>query len=266
MPAPGWFVEEGWSLTPEAAGMSRLMTRGPHLGPITAMIRRRNDATRMLVGGRNLAGPTDPAAQFTIAIDGTAFQQFEAAPGFFLHVFEIPPGRLMGEGELASLTIHSVPVSGAVPIPTAIEQFDLQGADDFMWAYDRGWQEAEYSPAFGVWRWTTEASTIRIVGAPRPLRVKVTVESPLRYFDDAPLVRAVAGERDVAVTTIATAREWSFDVPADALAASGGLITIETNQTFVPAERSGVPDQRRLGLRVFSVQVSNLLTPPEVSR
>ncbi len=56
MPAPGWFAEEGWSLTPEAAGMSRLMGRGPHLEPIVAMVRRRPGAARVLIGGRNLAG------------------------------------------------------------------------------------------------------------------------------------------------------------------------------------------------------------------
>jgi len=172
----------------------------------------------------------------------------------------------MGEGELAAVTIQSAPASGAAPIPTAIEQFDLQSADDFMWAYDSGWQEAEYSPALGVWRWTTERSTLRIIGPPRALRVKLAVESPLRYFDDASLVRATAGARELAVTTISTSREWSFDVPADALAASNGSISIETSQTFVPAERSGAADQRRLGLRVFFVQVSKLLTPPEVSR
>jgi transmembrane protein TMEM260 (protein O-mannosyltransferase) len=266
MRPPGWFAEEGWSLTPEAAGISRLMSRGPHVSPIRAMVRRRNDAARLMVGGRNLAGPNHPAARFTIAIDGAVFQEFEAGPGFFLQTLDIPPGRLMGEGALATLTIHSAPASGAAPIPTAIEQFDLQSADDFMWAYDSGWQEAEYSPALGVWRWTTERSTLRVIGPPRALRVKLAVESPLRYFDDAPLVRAMAGSRELAATTISASREWSFDVPADALAGSSGLISIETNQTFVPAERSGAADQRRLGLRVFLVQVSNLLTPPEVSR
>jgi hypothetical protein len=266
MRPPGWFAEEGWSLTPEAAGISRLMSRGPHVSPIMAMVRRRNDAARLMVGGRNLARPNDPAARFTIAIDGAVFQEFEVGPGFFLQTLDIPSGRLTGEGELATLTIQSAPASGTAPIPTAIEQFDLQSADDFMWAYDSGWQEAEYSPALGVWRWTTERSTLRIIGSPRALRVKLAVESPLRYFDDAPLVRAMAGARELAVTTISTSREWSFDVPAEALAASSGLISIETNQTFVPAERSGAADQRRLGLRVFLVQVSNLLTPPEVSR
>jgi hypothetical protein len=262
LPAPGWFVEEGWSLTPEAAGMSRLMSRGPHVSPIVALVRRRGGAARMMVGGRNLAAPNDPAAQFTIAIDGTPFQQFEAAPGFFLHAFDVPPGRLLGDTELATLTIHSAPAT----IPTAIEQFDLQDAGEMIWAFGEGWQEAEYSPALGVWRWTSERATIRIFGTPRPLVVKLSIESPLRYFDDAPLVRALAGTRELAVTTLSASREWSVEVPADALAASNGAVTIETNRTFVPSESSGLADQRRLGLRVFAVQVSNLLTPPEVSR
>jgi hypothetical protein len=61
----------------------------------------------------------------------------------------------------------------------------------------------------------------------------------------------------LAVTTIASSRDWTFDVPADALAASDGTITIETNRTFVPAEAGGGADRRRLGLRVFSIQVAN---------
>ena len=72
--------------------------------------------------------PNDPAARFTVAIDGAPFQQWDAAPGFFLQVFDIPAGRLTGEGPLAGLTIQSAAVSGTAPIPTAIEQFDLQDA------------------------------------------------------------------------------------------------------------------------------------------
>ncbi len=267
MPAPGWFAEEGWSLTPEAAGMSRLMGRAPHIEPVAAMVRRRPGAARLLIGGRNLAGPNDPAARFTMAIDGTPFQQWDSAPGFFLQVFEIPPGRLTGEGPLARLTVHATAASGAAPIPVAIEQFDLQDQHTLMWAYDAGWQEAESSPALGVWRWTSDRASLRIVGPAQPLRITLSIESPLRYFDQAPLVRATAGGRELAVTTISASREWAFDVPADALAASGGLITIETNRTFVPAETGGGADQRRLGLRVFSIHIaSNSLTPSEVPR
>ncbi len=89
----------------------------------------------------------------------------------------------------------------------------------------------------------------------------------MRYFDRAPRVRVMAGEREVASTTVdRCSRVWTVDVPADAVAASGGLLTIETDETFVPAERGGPPDFRRLGLRIFGVQVQNSLTPGEANR
>lgn len=264
--APGWFAEQGWALSPEAAGMSKLMGRGPHLAPITARVRRRAGAARLVIGGRNLAGANDPAARFTLAIDGAPFQQWETAPGFFLHVFDLPPGRLSGDGPFAAVTVQSTAAAGGAPIPTAIEQFDVQDAGDFMWAYDRGWLEAEFSPALGVWRWTSDRATLRIVGPAQNLRITLWIESPLRYFDEAPRVRASAAGRELAAATLSASREWSFDVPADVLAESAGSITIETSRTFVPAERGGTVDERRLGLRVFAIRVSNLLTPTEVSR
>jgi hypothetical protein len=264
--APGWFAEDGWSLTPETAGIAGLLGRGPHLGPITAMVRRRAGAARVLIGGRNFAGPNDPAARFTMAIDGVTLRQFDAAPGFFLKVFDIPAGRLVGNGPLAALTVQSTAVSGSAVIQTAIEQFDLQDDQATMWGYGDGWQEAEYSPSLGVWRWTSDRSTLLIAGPARVVRITLTIESPLRYFDEAPLVRVSAGSREVAVTTVADGRDWTFDVPADALAASNGAVTIETNRTFVPAERSGGADHRRLGLRVFAIRVSNPLTAAETTR
>jgi Protein of unknown function (DUF2723) len=266
--APGWFAEDGWSLTPETAGIAGLMGRGPHLGPITAMVRRRTGGARVLIGGRTFAGPNDPAARFTLAIDGAAFQQFDASPGFFLKVFDIPAGRLGagGSGPLAALTVQSAAVSGSAVIQTAIEQFDLQDDQATMWGYGGGWQEAEYNPSFGVWRWTSDRSTLLIAGPPRAVRITMTIESPLRYFDEAPLVHVRAGDREVAVSTIASSRDWTFDVPADVLAASNGAVTIETNKTFVPAERSGGADQRRLGLRVFAIRLSHPLTAAETSR
>jgi hypothetical protein len=257
IPAPGWFVEEGWSLTPETSGIAGLMGRGPHLGPITARVRRRAGVTRVLIGGRNLAGPHDPAARFTMSIDGAVFQQWEASPGFFLKVFDLPAGKLSGAGPLATLTVQSAAVSGAAPIPTSIEQFDLQDDQTTMWGYDQGWQEAESSPSLGVWRWTSERSTLRIVGPPRAVQITLHIESPLRYFDEPPLVRARAGDRELAVATIGSDREWTFDVPPEALAASNGAVTIETSRTFVPAERGAAADNRRLGLRIFAISARN---------
>lgn len=264
--APGWFAEDGWSLTPETSGMSTLMGRGPHLGPIAARVRRRSGSARVLVGGRNLAGPNDPAARFRVAIDGVPLQQWDAAPGFFLQVFDIPAGRLMGEGPLALLTIQSTAVSGAAVIPTAIEQFDLQDPETLMWGYGGGWNEAEFNTTLGVWRWTSERATVRIVGPSQDVRVTLVVESPLRYFDAPVSVRAKAGERQVATTLLGATGSWAFDVPAATLAAAGGMITIETEKTFVPSERDGGADNRRLGLRILAIHVANSLTPAEATR
>ena len=266
MTPPGWFCEEGWALTPETSGMATMMGRRPHLGPITAWVRRRTGSARVLVGGRNLAGSGQPTARFILAIDDVPLQTWDAAPGFFLHVFEVPAGRLSGAGSLARLTIHSNAVTGTEPVPTAIEQFDLQDADTLMWGYDQGWQEAEYVPSFGVWRWASERATLRIVGPAAAVRVTLPIESPLRYFDQAPHVRVMAGARELAVSTVSKTIEWTVDVPADALAASGGLVTIETDRVFVPADRGGSQDQRHLGLRILGARVSNSLTPREVTR
>lgn len=262
MPPPGWFVEEGWSLTPETSGMAGLMGRGPHLAPITAMIRRRSGAARMLIGGRNLAGADDPAAHFRASIDGVVLEEWDVSPGFFLKVFDIPAGRLAGPGLWAALTVQSTPAA----IPAAIEQFDVQDEQATMWGFDDGWQEAEYSMALGVWRWTSDRAALRIAGPPRAVRITLTLESPLRYFAEPPRVRALAGEWELAAATLTEGGDWTFEAPAGALAASGGEITIETDKTFVPAERGGAPDRRRLGLRVFAVHVSNGLTPAETSR
>ena len=258
MPPPGWFAEDGWALTPETAGIARVRGVGPHLGPITAMIRRRSGPARVLVGGRNLAGPNDPSARFTLAIDGQSLQQWDVAPGFFLKVFDVPAGGLVGASPFATLTLQSVAASGTAVIPTAIEQFDLQDESALMWGYGEGWLEAEYNPALGVWRWTTERATLRTFGPPRPLRVTFVIDSPLQYFNEAPIVRVSAGERVLTVANIAESRELTVDVPADALLASAGAITITTDKTFVPSEQGNSPDPRRLGLRVFAIRVGNV--------
>ncbi|MCC7123976.1 MAG: DUF2723 domain-containing protein [Acidobacteria bacterium] len=272
MTPPRWFAEEGWSLTPETAGMAALMGRAPHLGPITARVRRDPQAVRILVGGRSLAGPHDPAARFTLSIDGRVIDTWDVAPGYFLRIVELPsgslaltPGALAPEGALAvandpwaALTIASTAVSGSAPIPTAIEQFDLQPADTLMWAFDRGWYEAEYTPALGVWHWAGPAATLRVFNASSALRVTMEIESPLRYFGQPSDVVARAGTVELARATIADTTTWSFDVPAGTLPAASGEIVIETTQTFVPAERGGPPDLRALGLRVFNLRIEHV--------
>jgi hypothetical protein len=56
-------------------------------------------------------------------------------------------------------------------------------------------------------------------------------------------------------------------VPLDAIEAAGGVIAIETAQTFVPAERGGGADRRRLGCAssIFDKSSRFALTPPEAT-
>jgi len=256
--APRWFAEEGWSLTPETAGMAGLMGRGPHLGPIVARVRREPAAVRVLIGGRNLGAAGAPPARFTMAIDGREVESWDVAPGFFLHETRLPVGALDGGGALAALTLESKAIGGDVPVPTAIEQFDLQLPDTLMWGFGEGWHEAEYTPALGLWHWTSDRSVLRIYGADSDVRVTLGFESPARYFTTPVAVRATAGTFEVATSTISVAESWSFEVPIDRLRSSEGVITIDTSQTFVPAERGGAPDRRRLGLRVRTIRIDRV--------
>jgi hypothetical protein len=251
MRAPGWFAEEGWALTPETAGIARLMGRGPSQGPITAWVRRRDTPLRVLVGGRHLGTNSDGPVTFSMRIDEHDVASWQSTPGFFLQVFDVPADVVRGDG-LARLTIRAADAT----LPTAIEQFDVQSPDTLMWGYDEGWHEAEYAPALGVWRWTSNRATLRVVGASGALQVSMRIDRPRKYFDDDPIVRLLAGDQVLAQTTFAGDETWVASVPADALVRSGGRLTIETNRTFVPAERGEAPDRRHLGLRVFDVDIT----------
>lgn len=255
MRPPGWFVEEGWALTPETAGMARLMGRGPSQGPIAAWVRRRPQAARVMVGGRHLGEAGTPPVQFTLSLDGVVQEQWQAAPGFFLQEFAWPAGTLGGEG-LARLTI-SASAEGAGPTPpTAIEQFDLQTTDILMWGYGEGWHEAEYDPALGVWRWTSDRAVLHISGGEGPVVLTLRAESPRRYFDEAPQVRILAGGQPLGETRFDHGELWTVTVPRDRLEQGGGQVVLETDRTFSPAEQNGSSDQRRLGLRIFDVTVA----------
>ena len=64
-----------------------------------------------------------------------------------------------------------------------------------------------------------------------------------------------AGNQILATATPTTDFELTIKVPATVLDAADQTVTIETDKTFVPNERSGSPDKRRLGLRIFKFEV-----------
>jgi hypothetical protein len=294
--APGWFLAEGWALTPETSGVAAADKKGPGDNQATGYVRRRPGAVQMMIGGRNLGKPSDPAVRFILALDGKTLETFEVAPspGFFLRSLTLPEGALTGAGRWAEITVKAesanprvvatgsaapagggATVGGAVaggaagsaaqglqPVAAAVEQFDLQPLDGVMVAYDAGWHEAEFDPMRGLsWRWASDAATLRVwsggEGVGQDVEVTLRAESPRRYFDAAPKVILRAGDRTLATMTPEDDFELTARVPASALRASGGILTLTTDRVFVPAEvRRGSSDRRRLGLRIYDVSVT----------
>jgi hypothetical protein len=125
-----------------------------------------------------------------------------------------------------------------------------------MYAFVDGWHELEEDPATGrLWRWTSGRSALE-VKAWRPVTTLVIEgESPLRYFDQSPTIIVRAGDREISRFSPGTDFIQAVSISADALQASGGRLTIETNLTFSPAERHQSADQRRLGLKLTRVEI-----------
>jgi hypothetical protein len=113
----------------------------------------------------------------------------------------------------------------------------------------------EANPSTGLnWRWTSGKSSVEVRGKDRDRRLVVAGESPLRYFDRAPHVTVRAGDRVLGTFSPSADFVETIDLPADAVAAASGRVTIETDLTFSPGE-TGSHDRRVLGLRLFSVAI-----------
>lgn len=256
--APGWFATEGWSLTPETAGMAKLMGRGPSSAPVAAYVRRRPEAVTVLVGGRNLGAAGDPAVRVALAIDGRAIEAWEVAPdpGFFVRTVRLPAGALQGDGPWAELTLAATPVSGDRPVPASIEQFDLQSPGVPMWAYDEGFHEPELDNVQALsWRWMSERAVIEVPQSGGDVTLVVRGESPRTYFDGPSTFEARVGDTSLGRVELSGDFTLRFGVRESRLLSSGGRIVLTTSQTFAPAERSASGDRRRLGLRLYAVEL-----------
>jgi hypothetical protein len=250
---PSWFLERGWALTPEAAGISDREGWGPHRQPSTGWVRRHQSDSVMVIGGRHLADGAPPATVIA-SLDGRAIATFDVRPGYFLHFFDVPAAALAGEGRYAPLTVQAR-AAGAVP-PIALEQFDLQPRDRMVYGLADGWFEPEYNPTTArSWRWMSERALVRIHDAGRPVSLRIRAEAPRRYFSEPPLVRVSVGEAVVAEARPADDFTLSATIAPAALAAAKGLVTITSDRAFIAGEREGTADRRRLALRVYAVTV-----------
>jgi hypothetical protein len=263
--APGWFVGEGWGLTPETGGIAQNTGTGVDKRPIEGYVRRRPGPMHLLIGGRHFSAAGDPPVAFTVSIDGASVETWTVEPGAggvsFLRFIDLPSGLPSGTGDYARLVITARAEPASRPTPqVAIRQFDIQPAGTMIYGFGEGWHEAEYDNATGLfWRWTSERSVLR-VSPPQTVVVRMRGESPLKYFSEVPTVRIKAGDRIVGELRPDADFEWAVNVPADAVNSSGGALVIETDRIYLPGEAEGTSDSRRLGLRLFEIEV-NPVTP-----
>jgi hypothetical protein len=273
---PAWFLGEGWALSPEIAGIAEADGKGPSRGGAVGWMRRSTVPRRLVIGGRNLGGPGAPTARFALRLGDRLLDTWEvaAAPGFFVRSATIDPSTTgvgaanppsgASAAPLDEFVVTATAADGSTRVvPAAIEQFGLQPLDTVQFAFAEGWHEDELQPRTGLrWRWSSGESWIQVWPADRDVRIRLGAESPLKTFDDPPIVTLTAGGRELARATPGDAFTIEAIVPAAVLRAADGRIVLRSNRTFVPAEHVGAGDprhgdRRALGLRVFEASVTD---------
>jgi hypothetical protein len=236
---PEWYVGEGWSLTPESAGVAEIERRGLVAGSIDGWIARESLGGTMVVGGRNFESAPRSMA---VALESTTVDEWSVAPGFFVRTIQLPAGA---GPDFAKMTIRATP-----PSRVAIEQFDASATRPLL-GYGGGWHEQEYNPQTGLrWRWLSDKGEL-IVRSPKPsIQLHLEGESPRRYFSRGSRLVVRSGQQVVFDQTLSA--DFAIDV---AIPNAADPITLETDQVFAPADRSRPwrksGDLRHLGLRIY---------------
>ena len=107
-----------------------------------------------------------------------------------------------------------------------------------------------------LWRWTSERAAIRLHAAAQPLTLRL--QGAFETSAAAAHIVLRAGDRIVAEREVPREFEVAIPVSADLIAGQGEtVLTLETDQWYVPAERNWRPskDRRHLGLRIFRCEI-----------
>jgi hypothetical protein len=245
MQPPNWMLDRGWSVTAEVGGVSARDKAGPPLTPAIAWLKRQPQETTLVLGGRHIGAGTAPV---TLKLGATTIETFSAPAGFFFRQVTLPAGALAAGAAYVPLAIESI---GHV----SLEQFDAQPPGVPMFGYDTGWGEPEFNLSEKqAWRWMSEKAVLWVRPVGRDVTLRLAGESPLRYFDAAPHVRVLVGDREVAAFDPSSDFDQTITLPADLLLRANGRVVIESSKFFVPGA-TGAADQRHLALRIYRVGV-----------
>jgi hypothetical protein len=245
---PGWFAMEGWHLTPETLNMSeRLGFR-----EATAYVRSRAGEAVVILGAES----TGDAAELGLAIDGRPIDRWTVpALGKIFKRIVLPSGALDKTGGFVPLVVSYARPDGK-PASIRLTQLAIEPPDAVFFVQHAGWNEIEYSKTLQRrWRWTAGKAETFVNSNGRDVTLSLAGESPLTYFDEPPTIVVRAGSQVLAKESPSDDFQFEITVPAKALEAADGNLTIETNETFVPHERTNSPDKRTLGLRIFTFEI-----------
>jgi hypothetical protein len=243
--SPEWYVGDGWSLTPEAAGVADADRTGLAAGALHAWAKTNavNSGT-LVLGGRNFDPTVRPT--LTATVGGRPVVVESLPPGSFLRVLRLP-------GDISPDASRYVPVelTSDPPARIGIEQFDVSTTRAVV-GFGTGWHEREFNPATGqLWRWISDRGAIEYMSSGRAATLRITGESPRRYYSRASRLVIRAADRILSDSMLSD--DFTIDVTVPQ-ADTPATLTFETDQTHVPAaqgwRRSG--DHRTLGLRIYS--------------
>ena len=249
---PGWFAETGWHLTPETLNISEQQGRQEAI----AYVRNRAEGALLIIGAESTEPAGGKPSRVSVSLADRVLEEFDVpAGGRVFKRIDLAPGTLAGPAPFSRLVASYKGTDGR-PQRVRLTQLMVASPQSVFHVEHAGWNEVEYSDQMQRrWRWTTARAETFVNAAGRDLTLTLAGESPLRYFDTPPHVTIRAGSQVLATATPSDDFELTVKVPAAALAASDGSLTIETDQSFVPHERSGSPDRRTLGLRIFEMQI-----------
>jgi hypothetical protein len=239
---PEWYLERGWSLTPEVAGIT---AREPSY-PTGGRLSRAALGGTLMIGGRNIAGPP---ATVTLNIEGSiAPIVVPAQPGPFLSFVPLPDG-IPARSDYLPFSVQSTPGSQVM-----LEQFDASKRR-VVSGFGNGWHEQEYNAQTGLrWRWLSERGELQLRSPDPNVRLHLAGESPRKYFSRGS--RLVVRSAGAVVFDGTLSSDFSLDIT---IPNATDVITLETDQIFVPGDRSGrTGDRRHLGLRIFRCEIRSI--------
>jgi hypothetical protein len=249
---PQWVLGDGWSLTPELAGLSAAAGQGPSTTSATALVRASVGEATVMIGGRHVA----PAGAAPVALEvriGPAWSRLvDVPPGSFAFAWTLP-SQVVAESAYLPLAVRTARApAGAERI--SLEQFDVQPVGTPVLALEGGWYEPERDVVTGrTWRWVADQSALRVVGATGDVRLVIAGTYP-RHYDRAPVLEIFAGTQRIASHTLSRPFRVEQLVSTRQLAGDGRL-TWRVSPSFLAGERTGTADARRLALEIASLQV-----------